>query len=124
MLRLLCTYSELETECKPDRSDVHGSHQMPPWDSGIAAVGKIVCVVHSRVPPSLPNNKSRYTSSQFIRLCSCSMLIYVYDDDDDEERKPYPANNVEPGHARLHLNQINRVKCQVSSGGGANRKRR
>ena len=58
------------------------------------------------------------------QLVSMFVLIYVYDDDDDEARKPYPANNVEPGHAHLHLNQINRVKCQVSSGGGANRKRR
>ena len=32
---------------------------------GIAAVDRIVCVVHSFVPPSLPNNTSRYTSSQY-----------------------------------------------------------
>ena len=51
------------------------------------------------------------------------MLIYVYDDDDDEARKPYPANNVEPGHARLHLNQINRVKCQVAAAGIASEDR-
>ena len=45
------------------------------------------------------------------------MLIYVYDDDDDEETTAYPANDVEPGHARLHLNPINRVKCQVAAAG-------
>ena len=39
-----------------------------------------------------------------------SMADDVYDDDDDEEATAYPANDVEPGHARLHLNQINRVK--------------
>ena len=41
----------------------------------------------------------------------------VYDDDDDEETTAYPANDVEPGHARLHLNPINRVKCQVAAAG-------
>ena len=43
------------------------------------------------------------------------MLIYVYDDDDDEETAAYPENDVEPGHARLHLNQINRVKWRRES---------
>ena len=35
VLNLQGTYRvySLETECKPDRSNVHGRHQMPPGDS-------------------------------------------------------------------------------------------